>query len=212
MRFALVLIFALVAGAAVAGPICFCPLCATLVSKSYTPVGTSMAPNLQPDQCVYARLDSDAPAPGDVVAFRAATGQDMIFRVIATPGQHVVVENGIPVIDGVAATRETLPPFIAPVDEYGSKSNRSNCADATCTLPRELETLPNGISYQVLNLAPDTQGDAYYEGTVPQGSLFLMGDNRDNAADSRFERYGYGPGFVPISDVIGVIYHPEMQE
>jgi signal peptidase I len=38
------------------------------------------------------------------------------------------------------------------------------------------------------------------EYVVPQGDLFMMGDNRDNSADSRFM---CGLGFVPLENVIG---------
>ena len=37
------------------------------------------------------------------------------------------------------------------------------------------------------------------EVTVPEGHLFMMGDNRDNSADSRFSDMG----FVPIENVQG---------
>jgi signal peptidase I len=45
-------------------------------------------------------------------------------------------------------------------------------------------------------LAQDTQ--PFPRTTVPEGKLFVMGDNRANSLDSRF-----GLGFVPIDRVIG---------
>jgi signal peptidase I len=39
---------------------------------------------------------------------------------------------------------------------------------------------------------------------VPRGELWVMGDHRDDSADSRTQRRrGHGGGFVPLSDVVG---------
>jgi signal peptidase I len=42
-----------------------------------------------------------------------------------------------------------------------------------------------------------------FDVTVPKGSLWVMGDNRYNSADSRYHMNDPGKGFVPISNVVG---------
>ncbi|RUW96764.1 signal peptidase I, partial [Mesorhizobium sp. M2A.F.Ca.ET.037.01.1.1] len=60
------------------------------------------------------------------------------------------------------------------------------------------ETLPNGVSYDTLDLTPNSIGDNTREWTVPPGHYFMMGDNRDNSSDSRFT-----VGFVPAENLVG---------
>jgi signal peptidase I len=60
------------------------------------------------------------------------------------------------------------------------------------------ETLPNGVSYDTLDLTPNGQGDDTREFVVPPGHYFMMGDNRDNSTDSRFT-----VGFVPEENLVG---------
>ena len=60
------------------------------------------------------------------------------------------------------------------------------------------ETLPNGVSYDTLDLTPNSIGDKTREFVVPAGHYFMMGDNRDNSTDSRFS-----VGYVPDENLVG---------
>jgi signal peptidase I len=68
------------------------------------------------------------------------------------------------------------------------------------SLPRYQETLPNGVSYPVLDLVQNGFGDNTEIYRVPEGHFFMMGDNRDNSTDSR---YLSEVGFVPFENLVG---------
>ena len=72
---------------------------------------------------------------------------------------------------------------------------------ADCTKEVYTETLPNGKTYDTLNIKTE-QGDNTPVYMVPEGHFFFMGDNRDNSIDSRY-RSPIGVGFVPASNLIG---------
>src|SRR5665811_1703415 len=65
-------------------------------------------------------------------------------------------------------------------------------------VPMYRETLPNGVSYNTLDLIAEGQGDNTGIFEVPAGHFFMMGDNRDNSLDSRFD-----VGYVPLENFIG---------
>jgi signal peptidase I len=65
------------------------------------------------------------------------------------------------------------------------------------------ETLPNGVSYETLDLDDNGYLDNTQEYVVPPGHFFMMGDNRDNSLDSRVEPSRGGVGYVPFENLIG---------
>ena len=73
---------------------------------------------------------------------------------------------------------------------------------AECQKRRFTETLPNGVSHDILDIG-NQSSDNTGVFTVPEGHFFFMGDNRDNSTDSRFPREARGVGFVPFEDLVG---------
>jgi signal peptidase I len=134
------------------------------------------------------RIWGSDPERGDVAVFKYPPNPslDYIKRVIGLPGDRIQMIDGVLNINGTPVQREKTGqidnPDITeenrPVDVYR-------------------ETLPNGVSFDTLDLTPNGISDNTREFTVPAGHFFMMGDNRDNSADSR------AFGFVPAENLVG---------
>jgi signal peptidase I len=135
------------------------------------------------------RIWGSEPKRGDVVVFKFPPDPsvDYIKRVVGLPGDKIQVRNGQLFINDTAVQRV--------------KTGQIDNPDIT-EEPRPIdvyrETLPNGVSYDTLDISPDSIGDNTREWTVPAGHYFMMGDNRDNSSDSRFT-----VGFVPAENLVG---------
>lgn len=168
------------------------------------------------------RIFARQPERGDVVVFKAPPTQrdDYIKRVIGLPGDLIQMRNGNLEINGVVVKKEKIADFVIPVSqnmkEAAALENtpfpcwrpefevRTAAGENVCRYPRYRETLPNGRSYEILDLANGLPGDDTQVFQVGEGEVFLMGDNRDRSADSRFPAIeGKSIGIVPQKNLIG---------
>ncbi len=153
------------------------------------------------------------PKRGDIVIVTPpGKNEDYIKRVIGLPGDTIEVRNGRLLLNGRPVKAERRPPALVPVDENvlcdlpELPDARASGSDGReyCRLPVVRETLPNGVSYDTLDLSSFSNGDSYPATRVPANHLFLMGDNRDRSADSRFSDVEQGlGGAVPWENIGG---------
>jgi signal peptidase I len=158
------------------------------------------------------RMLGKLPKRGDVVIVTPpGQSDDYIKRVIGLPGDTLEVRRGRLILNGRPVRSQVRPPAFIPIDpnvpcnlEFEGSIVR-NGGSEYCRVPIVRETLPGGPSYDTIDLGA-SPGDDYGPVTVPADHVFLMGDNRDRSADSRF---GLGPpenglgGPVPWENIGG---------
>jgi len=165
-------------------------LLATKFPYGYSSASLPLSIALPPTQRILGAL----PERGDVVVFRHPANRNQVWvkRVIGLPGERVQMRdgrlwiNGAPVglkRDGLARTGERGAPQLSAT--------------------RYIETLPGGRTHPILKLNGYSSVDDTPEVLVPPNHLFVMGDNRDNSADSRIPVAEGGVGLLPTADLIG---------
>ena len=140
---------------------------------------------------IEGRLFGSEPKRGDVVVFknRKDGNKDYIKRVIGLPGDEIRMIGGRLHINSEAVPKE----FIGMVSV--------KCDGRMSEAPAYIETLDNGVQYQVEECHGDNgRLDNMGPYRVPAGHFFMMGDNRDQSQDSRVTSQ---VGYVPLDDVVG---------
>jgi signal peptidase I len=141
----------------------------------------------------HGRILASTPQRGDVVVFKTPLDNrtDYIKRLIGLPGDRIQMKDGVLYINDEPIPKIPVAPF---VEDLGGRRHE---------VAQYRETLPNGVSYNVLDREPNGNLDNTDVFVVPKDCYFMMGDNRDNSLDSRVPVAAGGVGYVPFENLVG---------
>src|SRR6516164_1538850 len=166
---------------------------ALLASKYPYGYGTASLP-MQLNLPETGRVFEGTPKPGDVVVFRwpGDRSQAWVKRVVGLPGDRIQMRQGQLFINDRPA--ELKPDGVGQAEDDNGGSEPAY---------RYVETLPNGVSHLIFKMRDNGPLDNTQEVKVPAGHLFVLGDNRDNSADSRVPLRSGGVGLLPVDNLVG---------
>ena len=152
----------------------------------YNIPSNSMFPSVRLGDYILAFANvyrNEVPPRGQILVFKYPPDgkTDYIKRVIGLPGDRVQLRAGRLFINDQLVAREPAPDIEAPYDEK---------------LRIYRETLPGGVSHLIAEASDEQELDNTEVFTVPEGSVFVLGDNRDHSSDSRIRDT---VGYVPLS-------------
>lgn len=173
------------------------------VGRHYKIPSSNMSPNILVGDIIYASnfaytfSNHKVPERGDIISFKP-TNESPVFvkRVIGHPGDTVQVKDGRLYLNDVRIERKLggehklKAPFAPHSQDY--------------TLYKEYlskRTLPISI-FERSDSGPLDNTEIF---KVPEGFVFVLGDNRDNSMDSRVSLIRGGAGFVPLENIIGEV-------
>ncbi len=118
------------------------------------------------------------PKRGDIVVFDSkAANTRLVKRVIGLPGDTVEMRDNRLTINGIAARYSDI--------EY--EADTTFAIESYLNISHQIELAPTGVS----------RFSTFGPVIVPRDRYLVLGDNRDNSADSRFY------GFIPRDEIVG---------
>ncbi|MEL6111871.1 MAG: signal peptidase I [Pseudomonadota bacterium] len=140
----------------------------------------------------YGRLFGSLPKRGDVITFKhPRSGTIYIKRVIGLPGDRVEYRGGRLFINGEEKLRDKI-------DEVTYRQYKSSIRKAT----HYREYISDDKAIEIFEFGDSATLDNKGPFIVPEDNVFVLGDNRDNSADSR-DSTVKGVGFLPVERILG---------
>ena len=141
---------------------------------------------------IPGKILSKIPNRGDVVVFKTPQDNrtDYIKRVIGLPGDKIKIKNGAIIINDDLIIKKKVDDFIDTNKQGHNKRIRKY---KEYFFNKEIE---------VLDITDNGIVDNTPLFSVPEDHFFVMGDNRDNSMDSRFNKIGY----VPKENILHKLY------
>jgi signal peptidase I len=160
----------------------------------------SMLPTLRVNDGFLASMRTPDPLRrGDVVLVEADRGTIYVSRLAALPGDRIALVDGVVFLNG-----QPVGQRLVGTEQLPREAHRAGTGEAR----RLAEQFPGEASAHEIYDTGRSEGDDYPERRIPPGHVFVLGDNRDDAADSRISRERMGLELVPIERVRGrALYH-----
>jgi signal peptidase I len=160
--------------------------------RSFYVPSESMLPTFAVNDRFIAQMKDIGPLRrGDIVLVRTRDGFIYNSRIAALGGDRIGLVEGRVVLNGVPV----------PQSLVGTEASAVN--GMSMPVRRFAERFPGEARmHHVYDTGPSLWDD-FETVTVAPGHVFLLGDNRDHAADSRVPRAQAGLEQVPVADVVG---------
>lgn len=168
-----------------------------LPTRSFTVSSTAMEPALTPGTTITAeKVAPEQLARGDIVVVRSARGENYVERLIGLPGETIALRAGVVIINGEPSALTSLGPY-----RY-SFTDKTTGATFEHDAIKLREVLPGARGGHVILDTSETPTDDFGPITLGAGEYFVLGDNRDNSADSRIGPEIMGLGIVRAEQII----------